>query len=74
MLSVHGTYDGNTLRLSKSLDIQSPKKVIVTFLDDAEDDLTSSELHLMAEKGGGLNFLAEEEELYSDKDLKKRYK
>lgn len=73
MLSVHGTYDGKNLRLSEKLNIQSPKKVIITFLDDEDDTITSNELHLIAEKGGGLNFLQEEEELYSDKDLKTKY-
>lgn len=73
MLSVRGTYDGKNLKLSENINIHSTKKVIVTFLEDEDDTITSQELHFMAEKGGGLNFLQEEEELYSDKDLKKKY-
>lgn len=72
MLSVHGIYDGKKLELSESVNIQSPKKVIVTFLDD-DDELSSSQMHFMAQQGKAFAFLDEEDELYSDDDLKVRY-
>ena len=71
ILSVHGVYDGKKLELLENINVQSPKKVIVTFLEE-DDDLSSHQMHVMAQKGGAFDFL-EEEELYSDKDLKKRY-
>jgi hypothetical protein len=75
MLSVKGTYDGKQLKLSEKIKIRSPKKVIVTFLDAVEDELSSEELHLLAQKGGAFDFLNDkEEDIYSDKDLKVVYK
>ncbi len=74
MLSIQGTYDGKQLKLSEKIKIRSTKKVIVTFLDAVEEELSSAELHLMAQKGGAFNFLKKEEDIYSDKDLKVVYK
>jgi hypothetical protein len=74
MLSVRGTYDGKQLKLSGKLNINSTKKVIVTFLDDENEDLSSDEMMLMAAKGGAFDFLHDEEDIYSDKDLKVVYK
>lgn len=75
MLSIKGTYDGKRLKLSRKIKIRSPKKVIITFLDDVDDDLSSGELHLLAQKGGALDFLNnKEEDIYTDKDLKVVYK
>jgi hypothetical protein len=75
MLSVEGTYDGKQLKLAEKIKIRSPKKVIVTFLDTVEDDLSSDELHLLAQKGGAFDFLNnEEEDVYTDKNLKVVYK
>ena len=74
MLSVQGTYDGKKLKLLQPVKIRSAKKVIVTFLDE-EDEITSGELHHLAEKGGALKFLnSKEEDIYSDKDLKVVYR
>ena len=73
MLSVKAIYDGKHLKFLEKVKINSPKEVIVTFLDD--DEITSDEMHYLAEKGGSLDFLRNEgEDIYSDRDLKVKYK
>ena len=75
MLSIKGIYDGKQLKLAEKIKIRSPKKVIVTFLDAVEDELSSEELHQFAQKGGAFDFLNnKEEDIYTDKDLKVVYK
>ncbi len=74
MLSIRGTYDGKQLKLSDKVNIRSPRKVIVTFLDEENEELGSDEMLLIAAQGGAFDFLSEEEEIYSDKDLKVVYK
>ena len=67
-------YKAIELKLLEKLIIHSPKKVIVTFLDSMEDEITSQEMHLINEKGGAFDFLkSKEEDIYSDKDLKVKY-
>ena len=74
MLSVKGIYDGKKLSLFEQVKIKSPRKVIVTFLDTDNDELTSKELHLLADKGGAFDFLDDEREnIYTDNDLKVKY-
>ena len=49
--------------------------MIVTFLDDFENDLpTNKELMLLAEQSRVFKFLDKEPDIYSDKDLKVKYK
>ena len=75
MLSVKGVYDGKHLKLAEKIKIRSPKKVIITFLDAIDEELTSEELHALARKGGAFDFLNnKEEDIYTDKDLKVVYK
>lgn len=74
MLNIQGTYDGKKLILREKINISSPKKVIVTFIDFPEDEITSEELHLLAETGGAFDFLKnKEEDIYTDRDLKVKY-
>jgi len=74
MLSIRGTFDGKQLKLLDKVNINSPKKVIVTFLDDENDDLSGEQMQKMAMQGGSFDFLNEEEDVYSDKDLKVIYR
>jgi len=75
MLSVRAIYDGRKFNFLEPVKIQSPREVIVTFLDDADTDVTAAELHYLASKGGAFDFLDNsEEDIYSDKDLKLKYK
>jgi len=74
MLSIQGTYDGKVLRFSKKIKIDSPKKVIITFLEDLDEDITTEDVHFIVQNGGALDFLNnEEEDIYSDNDLKIKY-
>ena len=73
MLSVRAIYDGKHFRLLDSMKVEAPVKVIITFLDD--EDIKASELHYLAAKGKAFDFLENKvEDIYSDKDLKVRYK
>jgi len=74
MLSVRAIYDGKTLKLLDKVNVKKPKQVILTFLDKEESDISSVELHYFSAKSGALDFLKDEEDIYSDKDLKVRYK
>jgi len=74
MLSIQGTYDGKELKTFDVIQIKSPKKVIITFLEDISDDITTDELTLIAQEGGAFDFLNNEEEnIYTDKDLKVKH-
>lgn len=74
MLSVQGIYDGKVLKVFDKIKINSPKKVIVTFLDDVDEDISSDELHQMASEGGAFYFLeSDKEDIYTDADLKVKY-
>ncbi|OQX79884.1 MAG: hypothetical protein B6D61_02810 [Bacteroidetes bacterium 4484_249] len=81
MVSVQGIYDGKYLKLFENIEVNSPKRIIITFLDEgsieniSKDDIDSKYLHLIAEKGGAFDFLNNiEDDIYSDKDLKIKYK
>lgn len=37
MLSIKGIYDGKTLKLLEDVQVFSPKKVIVTFIEELDD-------------------------------------
>ena len=74
MLSIQGIYDGKELKIFDELQIKSPKKVIITFLEDPTIDFTPDELHLIAQEGGAFDFLNNDEEnIYTDNDLKVKY-
>ena len=73
MLSVRAIYDGKQLKLLEKVDINKPTEVIVTFMQPVEEDVSSEDTMEAAEKGGAFDFLHEEEDLYSDEDLKVKY-
>ena len=77
MLSLQATYDGRQVRFldyAKLPKIRRTRPVIVTFPDSAKKDITCHELHSAAQHGRAFDFLAnEEEDIYSDADLKRRY-
>ena len=75
MLSVKAFYDGKNIKLSENLKEKKPGNVIVTFLDDEEQDINNNEIMLVAEKGGSFDFLIDpSEDIYTDNDLKVNYK
>lgn len=74
MLSIKGTYDGRVLKLSQDLEIKEPKEVIITFLEGENEGLNEHILKA-AQEGGAFDFLdSEDEDIYSDADLKVNYK
>ena len=75
MISIQGIYDGKKLRLFEKIKVRSPKKIIVTFLDNPDDEITTIEIHYLVDNGGSFDFLSEnEKDIYTDKDLKLEYK
>jgi hypothetical protein len=75
MLSVKAIYDGKNIKLLEKVELNKPAKVIVTFLDDEGADISNDEILYVAEKGGAFDFLNDpDEDIYSDKDLKVKYK
>lgn len=75
MLSVKAMYDGKVVKLLEKVEKAKPGKVIVTFLDEEDTDIKNDEILYVAEKGGAFDFLNDPaEDIYSDKDLKVKYK
>ncbi len=75
MLSVKGTYDGKNIKLHENIHVTGPREVIVTFLDEDMPEITVKDVYALAEKSGAFDFLKEpEEDIYSDNDLKVKYK
>lgn len=75
MLSVKAIFDGKNIKLLKNVEVKKPRNVIITFLDEDDSEISNSELLMVAEKGGAFDFLDDpDEDIYSDKDLKVRYK
>ncbi len=75
MLSVKAIYDGKRVKLLEKLNINKPREVIVTFLDEPDTEISADELQLLAEHSGTFNFLNnEQDDIYSDEDLKVRFK
>jgi len=74
MQSFQGIYDGKKLKIFENIKIDSPKKVIITFLEAPTEDITSEELHNIANEGGAFDYLYnKEEDIYTDSDLKVKY-
>ena len=74
MLSVEAIYDGKNLKFNEQIKVNSPQEVIVTFLDESEEDHHTGSMHGIAMKGGAFTFLeSEEEDIYTIEDLKVKY-
>lgn len=75
MLSVKAIFDGNKIKLFDKIEITEPQEVIITFLDTSIQGSTQEEIYKLAEYGGSFDFLKEpEEDIYSDTNLKVKYK
>lgn len=76
MIAAKGIFDGKQVRLLEEVKIEKPTKVIVTFLNesDEEEDIPVEEIRRLAEQGKAFDFLNDtEEDIYTDDDLKVRY-
>jgi hypothetical protein len=61
--------------LLENIEHKKPGKVIVTFLDEDDPEINNNEIMYVAEKGGSFDFLNDPAaDIYSDKDLKVKYK
>ena len=75
MISVKALFDGKKIKLLEKINIMEPQEVIVTFLGTDKDELLHQEIYKIAETSGSFDFLnATEEDIYSDNDLKVKYK
>ncbi|MBK9330965.1 MAG: hypothetical protein IPM96_00845 [Ignavibacteria bacterium] len=75
MLSVKAIFDGKEIKLLEKIASKKPGKVIVTFPDEDDPVIKNYEILYVAEKGGSFDFLNDPaEDIYSDKDLKVKYK
>jgi hypothetical protein len=76
--SLKAVYDGTTLRFAENIAVQTPQDVIVVFLNPINqptDDLLINDMLQIAANNPALAFLNNaEEDIYTDNDLKKRYK
>ncbi len=67
-------YDGKNLQFDEEIKISSPKEVIVTFLDESEEERHTGSMQGIAMKGGAFAFLEnQEEDIYTIEDLKVKY-
>jgi len=76
MIAVKAVYDGRDVKLPGSIHIYKPQKVIITFLesDDSEDAQITEGIAQLVAESKSFNFLKDEEEdVYSDADLKVKY-
>ena len=63
------------IKLLEKINISEPQEVIVTFLGTDKDESLHQGIYKIAEAGGSLDFLnAPEEDIYSDDDLKVKYR
>ncbi|MBK8981324.1 MAG: hypothetical protein IPM38_03125 [Ignavibacteria bacterium] len=75
MLSVKAIFDGKEIKLLEKIGSKKPGKVIVTFPDEDDPEIKNHEILYVAEKGGSFDFLNDPaEDIYTDKDLKVKYK
>lgn len=74
MLSIRAKYDGKQLLFSESVEVSKEEEVIVVFLNrttSTESDVSGTVIQDMLMSSESLDFLeSEEEDIYSDKDLK----
>lgn len=74
MLSVKAIYDDKNLKFDEQIKINSPQEVIVTFLDESEEEHHTASMQGIAMKGGAFAFLEnQEEDIYTVEDLKVKY-
>ena len=79
MLSIKAKYDGKSLQFEEDVIIETPQDVIVLFLNleenkTKEQAISGKEIAGLMSKSPSFDFLhAEEEDIYSDNDLKIKY-
>ena len=75
MKAVKGLFDGKRVQLLEKIEVKEPQEVIITFLGTNENEALQQGIYKLAEISGSFDFLnGPEEDIYSDDDLKVRYK
>jgi len=75
MIAARGLFDGKNIKLLEKVDVKEPQEVIITFLGTIEDKALYRGIYSLAETGGSFDFLnAPEEDIYSNDDLKVKYR
>ncbi len=75
MIAVRGLFDGKNIKLLEKVDVKEPQEVIITFLGTIEDKVLYRGIYKLAETSGSFEFLnAPEEDVYSNDDLKVKYR
>ena len=78
MLAIKGLFDGKRVKLLEKLNVLKPQEVIIIFpdiLDTNDNEISHNEIFKIAEMSGTFDFLNDQEEdIYSDNDLKVKYK
>ena len=72
MLSIQGIYDGKQLKLFEAIDVHTPKKVIVTFLEEVKTN--EENLRNFSAQTNGLAFWENEQENIYQDYLKPKHK
>lgn len=77
MISIRAKFDGKRILFSEKIEITKEEEVIVVFLNRDQpqvEDVSGMEIQSILANSESLSFLqAEEENVYSDQDLKVRY-
>ncbi len=77
MRSVKAIFDGKQLKLLEDVEVTTPQEVIIVFLHDektTDTDIHASEIQELIEHSSAFDFLNNQEEnVYTDADLKVRY-
>ena len=77
MLTVKAKFDGKHLMLSEKVEVTREEEVIVVFLNrrnHSESEVSGIHIQSLITDSGSLSFLnSDQEDVYSDKDLKVKY-
>jgi hypothetical protein len=77
MISIRAKYDGKRILFSEKIEITKEEEVIVVFLNRDQrhvEDVSGTEIQSILANSGSLSFLqSENEDVYSDQDLKVKY-
>jgi predicted DNA-binding antitoxin AbrB/MazE fold protein len=77
MRTIRAIYDGKTLKLLENVEVATPQEVLIVFIHDeklANEEVRAAEIQELIENSAAFDFLRQEEEdVYTDADLKVRY-
>ncbi|MCI0690803.1 hypothetical protein L0337_02225 [candidate division KSB1 bacterium] len=75
MQPIPAHFDGEKIVLEKKIALPKNARLLVFVVNGEYEDVPASEIAKLAEVGGAFDFLADpDEDIYSDEDLKVRYR